>query len=97
MERDKITTSSQPIAKPNVVRSFFVLTYAGQFMDSNLLSSGLYTTDIPKLFSKDTSIELLIQQGKTITDMMGNEFIPSSYFDNLAKCKLTEVVVSFPE
>lgn len=81
-------------AKRVVVRSFFVLTYAGQFMDTNMLQQGLYATDVPKLYSKETSIELMIQQGRTITDMTGNQFISEAYFENLSKCKPTEVQLS---
>lgn len=81
-------------AKRIVVRSFFVLTYAGQFMDVNMLQQGLYATDVPELYSKDTTIELMIQQGRTITDITGNQFISETYFENLSKCKLTEVQLS---
>ena len=92
-----VTTSCQTIAKTPVVRSFFVLTYAGQFIDTNMLQKGLYATDVPKLYSKGTTIELMIQQGRTITDMAGNQFIEETYFDNLSKCKLTEVKLSVLE
>lgn len=81
-------------AKRLVVRSFYVLTHCGQFIDERLLQKGLYATSVPKLYSKETTIDLMIQQGRTIVDMTGNQFIEESYFDNLSKCKLTEVQLS---
>lgn len=84
-------------AKRFTVRSFYVLTYCGQFIDERLLQNGLYTTSVPKLYSKETTIDLMIQQGRTIVDMTGNQFIEESYFENLSKCELTEVQLSFFE
>ena len=71
--------------------SFLVLTYAGSFVDYNLLPKGIYTTSVPKLFSKDTTIEFLEQQAKLGKDLVGNNFVPESYFENLKKCTLTSI------
>ena len=87
----------QLLNEHDVVRSFFVLTYSGQFMDANMLQKGLYATDVPRLYSSKTTIELMMQQGRTITDMAGNQFISEAYFQNLSKCKLTEVHLSVLE
>lgn len=77
-----------------IMRSFYVLTCCDQFIDERLLQKGLYATDVPKLYSKETTIDLLIQQGRTVIDMTGNQFISEAYFENLSKCKLTEVQLS---
>ena len=71
--------------------SFLVLTYAGSFVDYNLLPKGIYTTSVPKLFSKDTTIEFLEQHAKLSKDLVGNNFVPESYFENLKKCTLTSI------
>ena len=42
---------------------FRVLMHTGQYVDSNLLEKGIYSTSRPTLYSKDATIEGLEQQG----------------------------------
>lgn len=89
--KSEMRNASLNESKKLVVRSFYVLTHCGQFIDERLLHNGLYATNVPTLYSKETTIDLMIQQGRTVVDMAGNSFIQESYFENLSKCKLTEV------
>lgn len=90
----RVENKSMKEASRIVVKTFYVLTHCGQFIDERLLSQGLYATDVPTLYSKDTTIELMIQHGRRVIDMTGNKFIEEVYFDNLSKCTLKEVNLS---
>jgi len=70
---------------------FRVLMHTGQYVDSNLLEKGIYSTSRPTLYSKDATIEGLEQQGRMMKDMTGELFISEKYFDNLRLCKLVDV------
>ena len=70
---------------------FRVLMHTGQYVDSNLLEKGIYSTTIPTLYSKDATIEGLEQQGRRMKDMTGELFISEKYFENLRLCKLVDV------
>lgn len=75
-------------------KRFLILTYAGDFIDLNLLEKGLYNTAEPRLYTQGTTIDGLIESGKQVTDMVGGYFLNDSYFDNLKKCSLTLVELS---
>ena len=83
----------QPIAKPNVVRSFLALMYAGNFVDQSKLGSGIYSKNIPDLYNLNTTILMLEEGGKRFQKELGTKYIPDSYFDNLRKCELVLVDV----
>ena len=83
----------QPIAKPNVVRSFLALMYAGNFVDQSKLGTGLYSKNIPDLYTLNTTILMLEEGGKRFQKELGTKYIPNSYFDNLRKCELVLVDV----
>jgi len=70
---------------------FKVLMHTGQYVDTNLLEKGIYSTSRPTLYGKDATIELLEQQGKTMKDMTGELFISEKWFENLRLCKLVDV------
>jgi len=70
---------------------FRVLIHTGQYADSNLLEKGIYITSRLTLYSKDTTIEGLEEQGRLMKDMMGELFISEKYFENLRLCKLVDV------
>ena len=70
---------------------FRVLMHTGQYVDSNLLEKGIYSTSRPTLYSKDATIEGLEQQGRIVKDMAGELFISEKYFENLRLCKLVDV------
>jgi len=72
---------------------FKVLMHCGLYIDSNLLESGIYATSKPTLYSKDETIESLIEKGKQMKDFAGLDFISQKYFDNLSLCVLTPVIL----
>lgn len=72
---------------------FKTLSYLGEWVDYNLLEKGIYITSKPHIFDEKATIESLIQQGKMMKDMTGNNFISDSYFKNLEKCKLINIEI----
>ena len=70
---------------------FRVLMHTGQYVDSNLLEKGIYSTSRPTLYGKDATIEGLQQQGRVMKDITGELFISEKYFENLRQCKLVNV------
>lgn len=83
-----------PVAEDS--NTFLVLTHSNQFIDASMLYKGLYATNIPTLYDKDNTVELMINNGKRMIDIMGVAFLGEQYFENLAKCKLTPITLSFP-
>lgn len=77
--------------KTKVSGSFLVLVHGQTFVDYNMLPKGIYGTCVPKLFTKDTTIDLLEKQGKMSKDLSGNYFLPESFFENLKKCQLVDM------
>lgn len=73
--------------KPNVVRSFLVLTYAGIYVDGKMLSKGIYEALTPDLYPKKTTIQHIANAAGFIPDL------PDTYLENLRKCTLSEVVL----
>lgn len=73
---------------------FKTLMYLGTYVDTNMLQSGIYQCIIPRLYSKDTTIEFLEQQGRMLKDMSGNCIINETYFENLKQCELVDINVS---
>ena len=70
---------------------FKVLMYMENYVDYNLLGKGIYLTSRPILFNKDTTLELIEEQLKTVRDMSGCGFISEKYFENLKLCELVDV------
>lgn len=69
---------------------FLILMYAGRYIDYNRLPKGLYTTHRPILFDKETTLEKLKEEGKTMTDMLGKGYLSDAYFENLSNCELVK-------
>jgi len=69
---------------------FKVLTYANQYMDANRLHEGLYPCFIPFIYSKDASIDKLLEQAQNIRDKMGVWHINDKYFEMLKQCVLID-------
>ena len=76
---------------------FKILMHCGAYVDVNLLEKGIYTTKIPFLYSKDETIDLIIERGKAIKDMMGTQMILEKYFENLKQCQLVEATLLINE
>lgn len=67
------------------------LKYRHIFVDTNLLSNGIYETIIPKLYEQETTIEMLVERAMSVRNFVGNAFIADQYFINLKLCELVEV------
>lgn len=72
---------------------FVALSYLGNWVDYTLLEKGIYITSKPHIFEEKTTIQMLINQGKMMKDMVGNSFISDSYFENLEKCELVKIKI----
>lgn len=72
---------------------FKVLMHCGQYVDANLLENGIYSCPIPFIYSKDTTIETMIEDGRMMKDMTGASFITERYFDSLKHCQLVSVLI----
>ncbi|NPV13090.1 MAG: hypothetical protein HPY57_15090 [Ignavibacteria bacterium] len=67
---------------------FKALMHCGQYVDANLLEKGIYPCSIPFIYSKDETIENIVERGRMMKDMTGSNFISEKYFDNLKQCQL---------
>ena len=74
---------------------FKVLVYCGQYVDFNLLSKGIYTCEVPRLFDASETIATIDKAAKLYKDLTGLTFLPDAYFDNLNKCQLVDVTLEF--
>ena len=72
---------------------FKTLMHLGIYVDSNMLQSGIYQITKPYIYSKDTTIDMLEQHGRNLKDMIGNQVISESYFENLKQCELVDITV----
>lgn len=75
---------------------FKTLMYCGEYVNANLLESGVYTCITPFLYSKKETIESLIEKGREIQDMTG-VYVSEKYFDSLKQCQLVPVTVEIQE
>ena len=67
--------------------NFKVLMYNGFYVNHAMLSEGIYSTDLPSLFRKETTLESL---SKIKTGFFS---LPNSYYKNLAMCELVNVTI----
>lgn len=73
---------------------FKVLEYCGMYVDTPLLGKGIYTTNIPKLYSKEKTLADLVNDAETVKDMSGEfTYITDEYINNLKQCKLNYLKV----
>jgi hypothetical protein len=73
---------------------FKTLMHCGQYVDSNLLGKGIYACSKPFIYSKDETIETMIERGRMMKDMTGASFISEKYFDNLKQCQLVPILIT---
>lgn len=73
---------------------FKVLTYCGEYVDVNRLDQGIYITSIPPLYSKEETVESMVDRAEDIQDMIGHWNISEEYFKNLRQCKLVSVIIA---
>lgn len=77
-------------------QTFKVLSFGNNiFVDELLLSKGLYSTDIPRLYSTFITMESLINRAEDLNaNFPDGGLICEEYFDNLKRCKLVEVTLT---
>lgn len=76
---------------------FKVLMYNGFYVDIRLIEGGIYSSYIPCIYSKDKTIESLIEDGRRVKDMTGAEFITEEYFENLKLCQLVDITIGIDD
>jgi len=69
---------------------FKVLMSLGEYVDTNLLEKGIYTTNKPTLFDFNETITSIKERALFVQDKMGNGFLSESYFTNLEQCALVD-------
>ncbi len=73
---------------------FKALMHCGQYVDANLLENGIYACSKPFIYSKDETIETMIERGRMMKDMTGASFISEKYFDSLKQCQLVLILIT---
>lgn len=73
--------------------TFNTVIHSGVYVDMNLLNKGIYASDKPFIYDRTTTIDSLIERGKLMIDMGGNNFISEEYFNNLKLCKVVPVSI----
>ena len=75
---------------------FKVLMYGNIYVDMNLLDTGIYETNRPTLYFENTTIETIISGIKEV-EMFTEIKWSDTYFENLKKCKLVPITITFDE
>ena len=73
---------------------FKALMHCGMFVDANLLEKGIYICDKPFIYSKNETVENMVERGRQMQDMTGASFISDKYFDNLQQCELVKIFLT---
>jgi hypothetical protein len=72
-----------------------ILMFNGELVDETKLHDGIYIKSIsPTLYSKEETIESLIERTKWMKDASGINFFSDEYFDNLSQCELVDVTLT---
>ena len=72
---------------------FKVLMHWGFYTDANLLDKGIYTCEIPFIYSQNETIESMIKRAENIQDKMGSWHVSDEYFKNLKQCELIDIII----
>lgn len=72
---------------------FKTLVFANQYVDTRLLEKGIYPCTTPRLFDRDETMDSIIERLKWTVDINGKSFVPDSYFENLKRCSLVDIVI----
>ena len=67
---------------------FKILMFGGQYASIAQLTRGIYSTDIPELYSADVTTASLIEKAEQLQKEMGVNL--TGYIDNIKKCNLVE-------
>lgn len=73
---------------------FKALMHCGMYVDVNLLHKGIYTCDKPFIYSKDETIESIVERDKQMKDITGASFIGDKYFESLQQCELVKMFIT---
>lgn len=73
---------------------FKTLMHCGQYVNANLLESGIYTCPSPFIYDKYETIETLISKAVKVQDIMGKHHISERYFDSLKQCQLVSITIN---
>ena len=73
---------------------FKALMHCGKYVDANLLEKGIYACTKPFIYSKDETIETMIERGRMMKDMTGASFINEHYFESLKQCQLVPILIT---
>lgn len=73
---------------------FKVLMHSGYYVDVNLLHKGIYASNKPFMYSKNDTIESVIQNHRIVIKQLQMVSFHESYFDNLKQCELVPVLLT---
>lgn len=76
-----------------IEREFKVLMYAGAYVNLGFISKGIYASPTPVLYSKDTTMDSLIERINVSRDALGSKFVSESEIENIKKCTLVSVTL----
>lgn len=78
--------------------AFKVMMHGNIYVDVSLLYTGIYETNVPRLYSYYVTIESLISQCE---DLLKNNFIDkdmfNAYKENISKCRLASAYLEIYE
>lgn len=72
---------------------FKTLMHLGNYVDSAMLGEGIYGCEKPYIYSKDETIEAIIERVKKVQAHTGYAFMSEAYFENLRKCELVTIKI----
>ena len=75
-------------------KKYKVLVFARGLIDGNLLSKGLYSTNMPTLYGMEKTIEGLEKDAIKVYEFTGYPLNLKAYLENLNQCKLVEAELS---
>lgn len=76
------------------VRLKKTLMYCSQYVDVNLLFSGIYCTDIPHLYAYDATIESIIERHESSIASFNQSSMLTTFINNIKQCKLIDIELS---
>lgn len=82
---------------PKVETEFKTLMYNGDYVAVNLSADGIYPTESPVLYSKEDTIESIIERGLRNQKTSPFNFNPDKCIENLRKCKLVPIEIKIKD
>ena len=92
---NEFAAQQQPTAEgaEEILAKGKVLMFGHVIVDPIMLPEGIYATKELRIYLPETTIEHLLETGKSFRDKTQTRWLPDSYFDNLSKCELIDVDV----